>query len=413
MRSRPPSDLPAGGGAPRRREVRVGVALLSIFLAACRSSGPDPGRRIERALASATGALIAAQDPDGAWRSRTYGGLKDGLALSPPILKAVTFGPDVAGADRARRRGASFLAAQVQGDGTISSAGPYPVYAAATAIIVLARVPVAGGPAARDAWLRALRQGQLTEALGWGPTDPPYGGWGDSFQPSAKPDAGRPPARPAAADLSSTLFAVGALRLAGVAADDPAIVKALQFVVRCQNIPEDVSDVDPAFDDGGFFFSPTVVIRNKAGAAGTDRRGCRRYHSYGSATADGLRALLRCGLTPDHPRVRAARSWLERHFSVATNPGTFEPGREIEGQSTYFYYCWSLAHAFRALGLRRIPTPGGMVSWAEDLSAELIRRQRADGTWRNRSTAAKEDDPLVATALAAGALGACRMGLAP
>lgn len=358
-------------------------------------------------------ALIVAQDPDGAWRSRTYGALKDGLALTPPVLKAVTFGPDVVGAGPARRRGASFLAAQVRADGTIDAAGPYPVYAASTAVIVLNRVPVAGRPLARDAWLRVLRERQLTEPLGWSPADPAYGGWGDAPGPSQKPEAGRPQARPADADLSSTLFAVGALRLAGVGADDPPISKALRFISRCQNVPEDVDTADPAFDDGGFFFSPTDVLRNKAGAAGADRRGRQRYHSYGSATADGLRALLRCGLATDHTRVRAARTWLERHFSVTTNPGTFEPDRKVEGESTYFYYCWSLGHAFQTLGLRRISTPRGTVSWAEDLSAELMRRQRADGTWSNRFTAAKEDDPLVASALAAGALGTCRMAIAP
>ena len=40
------------------------------------------------------------------------------------------------------------------------------------------------------------------------------------------------------ADLSSTLFAIGALRIAGVAAEDPAIRKALTFVERCQNVAE-------------------------------------------------------------------------------------------------------------------------------------------------------------------------------
>jgi hypothetical protein len=38
----------------------------------------------------------------------------------------------------------------------------------------------------------------------------------------------------------------------------------------------------------------------------------------------------------------------------------------------------------------------------------LIGRQHADGTWSNRYTASKEDDPLVATPLALGALGLCR-----
>jgi hypothetical protein len=38
------------------------------------------------------------------------------------------------------------------------------------------------------------------------------------------------------------------------------------------------------------------------------------------------------------------------------------------------------------------------------LAEELLRRQRPNGTWVNRYTDAKEDDPLVATPWAAAAL---------
>ena len=51
---------------------------------------------------------------------------------------------------------------------------------------------------------------------------------------------------------------------------------------------------------------------------------------------------------------------------------------------------------------------GKGTAWAELLARELIRRQREDGTWSNHFTASKEDDPLVATPLALGALGLCR-----
>jgi hypothetical protein len=193
-----------------------------------------------------------------------------------------------------------------------------------------------------------------------------------------------------------------------VPAEAPAIRKALIFVERCQNVAGDGRAADPRFDDGGFSFSMTDPVRNKAGVAGTDRHGRVRYHSYGSATADGLRALLRCGLAQDHPRVVAARRWLEAHFSASANPGTFEPAREGDRDATYFYYAWSVAHAFRALGIAEIESDGHPVAWAEALANELIRRQRHDGTWSNRFTASKEDDPLVATPFAAGALAICR-----
>jgi squalene-hopene/tetraprenyl-beta-curcumene cyclase len=398
----------------RCRRCRV-VALIMLPLVAgltsCRARSEGIASQVDRALGAAIRFLISSQSPDGAWRSPTYGVFKDGLSLTPIVLKAVTFGPDFAGSTAARRRGADYLVARVRADASIDD-GPigmiYPVYTASAAVIALTHLDFPASRAARDAWLRELRRRQLTEALGWQPDDPAFGGWGNSIEPPIKGNAVQSPAQQVDADLSSTLFAIGALRIAGMDADDSAIRKALIFIERCQNVAVRGEDGDPQYDDGGFFFSRTDPVRNKAGAAGRDRHGRLRYHSYGSATADGLRALLRCGLSPDHPRVRAARAWLEGRFSAAFHPGTFETAREVDRDATYYYYAWSVAHAFRALGIKEIHSQGQSVAWADALSQELIRRQRSDGSWTNRFTASKEDDPLVATSFAAGALGICR-----
>jgi hypothetical protein len=396
---------------PTRPVAALIVVSLGACLTGCRPQAEGPGARVDRALGVALRSLIAAQSSDGAWRSSTYGVFKDGLSLTPTVLKAVAFGPDVEGSAMARRRAAAYLIARVKADGSIDGGRfgmTYPVYNASAAVITLTVLDVPEGRGARDAWLRELRRRQLTEALGWEPGDPAFGGWGYSIEPPSRGDAALAPGQHVDADLSSTLFAIGALRIAGVAAEDPAIRKALTFVERCQNVAADNEGSDPRFDDGGFFFTTTDPVRNKAGVAGTDRHGRTRYHSYGSATADGLRALLRCGLARDHPRVFAARKWLESNFSPSTNPGTFESAREADRDATYFYYAWSVAHAFRALGIAEIESGGRRVAWAEVLATELIRRQRDDGTWTNRFTASKEDDPLVATPFAAGALGICR-----
>ena len=313
--------------------------------------------------------------------------------------------------DRAAPLGADYLLARVRADGSIDD-GPigmiYPVYTASAAVIALTYLDFPATRATRDAWLREVRRRQLTEALGWRSNDPAFGGWGYSIEPPSRDNAIIDPSHPIDADLSSTLFAIGALRVAGVEAADPSIRKALTFLERCQNLAVSDEERDPRYDDGGFFFSRTDPVRNKAGVAGTDRLGRLRYHSYGSSTADGLRALLRCGLAQDHPRVSAARAWLEKHFSAVFHPGTFENTREADRDATYFYYAWSVAHAFRSLGITEIHSQGQSIAWAEALAHELIRRQREDGSWINRFTASKEDDPLVATSFAVGALANCR-----
>jgi hypothetical protein len=399
----------------RCRAVAFFALSLVACLTSCRSRGEGLGDQVDRALDAALGFLIHSQSSDGAWRSPTYGVFNDGLSLTPVVLKAVTFGPEVAGSVTARRRGADYLVARVRADGSIDD-GPigmtYPVYTASASVIALSHLDFPASRVARDAWLRELRRRQLTEELGWQPDDPAFGGWGYSIEPPSRRDAVREPGSQVDADLSSTLFAIGALRIAGVGADEPAIRKALTFIERCQNLALSAEDGDPRYDDGGFFFTQTDPVRNKAGVAGTDRHGRVRYHSYGSATADGLRALLRCGLAQDHPRVLAARAWLEGHFSAAFHPGTFESAREVDRDATFFYYAWSVAHAFRSLGIKEIRSQGQSVAWAEALSQELIYRQRRDGSWTNRFTASKEDDPLVATSFAAGALGICRTFLA-
>jgi hypothetical protein len=170
--------------------------------------------------------------------------------------------------------------------------------------------------------------------------------------------------------------------------DDPALVAARGFVERCQNLDT----------DGGFFFSPALADSNKAGALEDGR-----YRSYGSMTADGLRALLRLGRPLSDPRVAAAAAWLERRFDAVRNPGDFPPVAEVRRESAYYYWAWSATHAARHLANAR---------WAEALAAELLRLQGPDGSWSNPASEMREDDPIIATSFAIAALAAARSVIA-
>ena len=148
---------------------------------------------------------------------------------------------------------------------------------------------------ARDAWLNYLRERQLTETLGWQPSDRPYGGWGYCARTPRKPPPGELGPPMLESNLSATAFALEALRAAGVASDDPAYRSALRFVKRCQNFAEDGQPSAP-FDDGGFFFIYDDPVRNKAGSVGKDRDSAAA-RSYAAPIADGLGSLMNCGLT--------------------------------------------------------------------------------------------------------------------
>lgn len=377
-----------------------------------RQSSPPASRqqRIDRSLAKAAQFLVKKQAADGSWRSETYGPFKHGNSLTPLIVHALarTTLPD---SRAACQKGAAFLAAQVQPDGRIDP-GPakmtYPVYTAAGAVLVLSDKAYADQHKARDAWLAYLRQMQLTEDLGWQPDDKPYGGWGYCPELPRKPSPGELPPPLTESNISATLFALEALRAAGVPADDPVIQKALVFVKRCQNYADESQQRDPTFDDGGFIFIYDDAARNKAGVAGKDRLGRERFASYGSTTADGLRALLLCGLPPGDARVQAARKWLTDHFRTDALPGKFVTGRAEVRASYYFYYMCSLAQALQAADVGEINALAGKANWAEAVADELLQKQREDGSWANDAVAGRENDPLVATAMAMLALHACR-----
>ena len=368
--------------------------------------------RIDAALARAAAFLRGKQGADGAFRSQLYAALRDGYSLSPLALTVlrITAGHD----GRAYGRGVDFVASLVQ-SGRVRENGQaphYPLYALAGAALVLNVDDNRRHDPQRAVILRALAARQLDEARGYAESDPSYGGFSYSNALQVPRHDRSAADRDHAGNLSATLFAIGALRLAGLAPEGVVLRKARTFVLRCQNFGERSEQADPQHDDGGFFFSPAVADPNKAGSAGRGRDGRLRHRSYGSMTADGLRALLQLGLPLDSPRVRAAAAWLERHFDPAQNPGAFPENAEVRRASAYYYYSWSVAHALRGLGKPKLETERGTVAWASALAEALLARQGADGSFRNAYSEMREDDPLVATPLAAAALAVARSTLA-
>lgn len=396
--------------------IRSGIrsaALVFLAFAGCHASHRTLIARIDESLDRAELYLLARQSEDGAWRSGTYGVLRDGAPLTPHVLTTLFFLCQRTGNDaHAFHRGTTYLATLIAEHAkTNDPVLSFPVYTAAPAVWLLGLEESKESAQGRRLWLDYLLAHRFGTHLGWSTSDPAFGGWGYSVGRPRKYTLGHGTQSGLDANISATLYGLGALRASGVSRTDPIYKEVLLFVERCQNFTEKSGSMEETFDDGGFFFSPVDAVRNKAGAAGTDRNGLQRYHSYGSTTADGLRALLACGLALDHPRVIAARQWLELHFSAASNPGTFKKNREVLRNAYYFYYCWSVAHAFTRLDVRQVRTADGTVDWAAELANELLRLQRQDGTWVNHYTHAKEDDPLVATPFAAAALLICRNAL--
>ena len=366
-------------------------------------AGPPPTKitlktQVDTAVAKALAYLLAGQQPDGSWRADSYAPFRDGWALTPLVTKVLRYLPEAREHRDQLARGQRFLIAPVDQNGVLTLSGAdlaYPVYTASMAVLCLKGSDDPATARAHKAWLNLVRSYQLGEQHGWQPTDPAYGGWSYG---NVAPKAGEP--SPPKANLSATLFALAALQQSGVALADPAIKAGKRFVESCQNVGLGTSDMSL---DGGFFASPTEAVLNKAGMPDMHAP-LAPFASYGSATADGIRALLLSSASRDSPRIIAAKRWFTRHFEADHHGGLFHPSRMALRDGYYYYYAWSTAHAMVRLGIT-----AKEINWHTPLAKVLVAKQRPDGSWSNTVTDGREDEPLLATCYALAALANCRL----
>jgi prenyltransferase beta subunit len=336
----------------------IASVLLFVLVPACAAQAgtEDDRRSMARKAASF---LWSKQEADGGWHSETYGLLRSGQSLTPFVLFAVCGEPEAR--EVAVDHAVAFILKNTSNDGEVGRSDPslldYPNFATSLAVRSLEK---AGRKDGVNRLRAALRRQQFTEGNGWERDTPPYGAWGMGG-PIRKPPY------PGHVDLSMTRHVLEAL--SGFRDE-----KALTFLRRCQNA------------DGGFMFSTVVLDANKAGVG----------NSYGTATADGILALLALSAKTDDPNVVSALAWLTRHHRSDGVPGFDESSAKWRDGMLYYYLAAS-AQAFRQ-------TRGGPDGWQVDLVRSLAARQRDDGSFKNASFLMKEDDPLIATTFALLAL---------
>lgn len=189
-------------------------------------------------------------------------------------------------------------------------------------------------------------------------------------------------------DLSNTTFFLDALKATGAGADDPAVQNALVFLSRCQNLESEHNSTpfSSKVNDGGFYYTPAAGGNSQAG---NDENGGLR--SYGSMTYAGLKSMVFAGLTPDDKRVKAAKDWITRHYTVKENPGL--------GQQGLYYYFQVFAKSLSALNLDQLVDDKGVAhDWRRELADQLFQLQRDNGSWLNKNDRWYEGDPNLATA---------------
>lgn len=327
--------------------------------------------------------LWAEQAEDGGWHSRTYELLRSGQALTPFVLNSLLQSEEpLSAAHKAQAaRAVAFIKARLTEGGALGMANPilhdYPNYATALAVEALSR-DAAEKPAA--AKMIGYLHSQQFAGAGWSKEHPAFGAWGMG-------GITRTPREPGHLDLSMTRNVLEALRNCEPKASAGAFDGALIFLSRCQNLNDG--------GDGGFFFSTVVLEANKAGSESA------RFRSYGTATADGILALLACGVKPDDTRVQSALQWLLAHHRTGAAPGFPDEITKHWDTGLQYYYYAALARVFKQLNIHA--DLDGRDLWSE-LRTFLIKSQHADGSWANDNFLVKEDDPLVATVFAISAL---------
>ena len=323
-----------------------------------------------------------------------YATFKDGTALTPLAVVAMQEAHDArilkdSPPEPAIKKGCEFLATFVK-DGVVvppADAFDYPVYTAALILKAFSHPTAKDFANHREAWVKYLKERQLTEKLGWKPEDKQFGGWGYCRVIPTKPEPGKFAPNLIESNLSATVFVLDALKAADALDADTAKAAAI-FVRRCQNT------------DGGFHFIYDDPTRNKAGVASTDPL---IFYSYGSTTADGVRALALCNDPADKDRRDAACKWLTQNFSAYSHPGTYIKAHESNRDAVYFYYAASAARAFRD---HKLPLPDGR-DWSAELSEYLAKCQGPEGNWANPIELVRENDTIVATSNAVLALARC------
>ncbi|MES2790501.1 MAG: prenyltransferase/squalene oxidase repeat-containing protein [Planctomycetota bacterium] len=322
--------------------------------------------------------LRTKQSDDGSWTSPTAPGIS-GVMVDALLRSGLTT------ADPTVQKGLKHLETFIQPDGGIYFAkSNHRNYETCIAMLAFREANTDGRYkqilANADKY---IRQQQWDEDEGKNKADLEYGGAG--YGSKSRPD------------LSNTQFLLEALRAAGAQPSDPAVQKALVFVSRTQNLESEANTTpfSSKINDGGFYYTPAAGGSSVAGNA--DNGGLR---SYGSMTYAGLKSMIYAGVGPNDPRVKAANTWIQKHYTVTENPGLDQTG--------LFYYHQTFAKTLDAIGSNVVVDANGKEhNWRHELLAQLAKTQNEDGSWVNKTPRWNEGDPNMATGFSLLALSYC------
>jgi squalene-hopene/tetraprenyl-beta-curcumene cyclase len=349
-----------------------GSLVLTGAAGAVLAQRESPAPNVNAGVKKGLDYLRGSQDPEGSWMK--YPGIT-AIGVLGMLRNGVTE------EDPAVAKACAYLASLAKPNGAIytDQFGPgqeLPNYNTALSLTALhATKNPKYAPIIKKAQ-QFLVSSQYDEAEGFAPKDFQYGGIGYG---SKKDNP----------DLSNLQNALEALKDSGYPKNEEVFKKALIFLQRVQNRNES-NDQPWASNDGGFIY-----------AASGESKADANHSSYGSMTYAGLKSYLYCNVTKTDPRTQAALAWLKANYTVEENPRM--------GQSGLYYYYHTMSKALDLWGDKVFTdTSGKKHPWATDISAAILKRQRADGSWANSNARWWEDRAALATGYALISLANCK-----
>lgn len=333
--------------------------------------------------------LWAQQDADGGWHSTAHGLLKGGAAYTPFVLFHLI--EAASGSSRTQRvavaQGLQFMREQLNDEGALGFANPhvleYPNYATSYGLRVFLKMGAAADKSMVDRMQSYLLTQQFVEQRGIATTHAAYGGWGFG-EVLAAGQVGH-------VDLSHTRRVLQALTASAGAYNREA---AADFLSRLQN-RHWLTETEGSYYDGGFHYAPAVFLANKGAVSRIDSEAV--FHSYATATCDGLLALHALNVGHEAPAVQDALAWLEKYDSLSFPDGIPRDTPAAWDRVMFFYHLAVRAEVYAVFGW-----PAGK---RMEMYSLLAARVREDGSYMNPMGAPnKENDPLLATTLALTAL---------
>ena len=360
------------------------------------------------ALGKAQEYLWNQQHNDGSWRSEQYAVMRSGQALTPFVLHTLIQDIDIRDVEKTQLA-VNFILDHLDKNGAIGKSDPdileYPVYSTAYAVMALHRArrmyDLANGTSKQLEMQLFLIDAQLKKANGFTQEMPAYGGWGfdkpqDLGEPGHMDLAHSRRALQALFDAKQKSLFVEEADILASARRFLAVVQKRPETLNVQPVPEGVERPNEIPFDGGFYFSPVVLQANK----GRFDEDGNYWRSYATATCDGILALLAAGVPKDDERVIAAMKWLREHTNLDYPQGIPNDYPEPWGDALKYYHFAVRAEVYDALDF-----PDGE---KQALAEKMASLQRPDGSFVNaESPLMKEDEPLLATALAVVALSHC------